>query len=67
MKNSIERLNNFYWILTYDTAPQIAEIYSNVAQKYKYNLTYSANKKIKATEFLFASERTKLDSFEKVI
>ncbi len=66
MKNSIDRLNNFYWILTYDTAPQIAEIYSDAAQRYKYNLTYSANQKIKATEFLFASERTKLDSFEKV-
>lgn len=67
MKNSIDRLNNFYWILTYDTSPQIAEIYSDAAQRYKYNLTYSANQKIKATEFLFASERTKLDSFEKVI
>lgn len=67
MKKSIDKLDDFYWILTYDTAPQISEIYADVAQKYKYELLYSANKKTKATEFLFASSHVKLHSHKKVI
>lgn len=67
MKQSIDKLDDFYWILTYDTAPQILELYVSAAHRYEYNLLYSANKKIKATEFLFASERTRLASYEKVL
>lgn len=67
MKRSIDKLNNFYWILTYDTAPQISEIYVDASQRYEYELLYSANKKIKATEFLFASSRVELHSHNKVI
>ena len=67
MKRSIYKLDGFYWILTYDTAPQISEIYEDAAQRYKYELLYSANKKTKATEFLFASAQVELRSHEKII
>ncbi|MFS1013776.1 DNA adenine methylase [Enterococcus casseliflavus] len=67
MKRSIDKLGDFYWILTYDTAPQISEIYADAAQRYKYELLYSANKKNKATEFLFASAQVELHSHKKVI
>ncbi|HBI6388902.1 TPA: DNA adenine methylase, partial [Listeria monocytogenes] len=60
-------LNDFYWITTYDYAPQISEIYHNVDQKYEYELSYSVNKKRKAKEFMFASEKIKIDSFDKVL
>lgn len=60
-------LNDFYWITTYDYAPQISEIYHNVNQKYEYELSYSVNKKRKAKEFMFASEKIKIDSFDKVL
>lgn len=33
---------------------------------FKYNLDYSAQRKRKATEFIFASNKTKLISFDKV-
>lgn len=60
-------LNDFYWITTYDYAPQISEIYHNVDQKYEYELSYSVNKKRKAKEFMFASEKIKIYSFDKVL
>lgn len=66
MKQSIDKLDNYYWILTYDAAPQIAEIYQNNRNKFEYQLNYSANKKKKATEFLFSSERTMIQSHDKV-
>lgn len=66
MKQSIDKLDDFYWILTYDAAPQISEIYHNASQKYEYKLQYSANKKMTATELLFASHKTNIESFDKV-
>ncbi|MBF2528424.1 DNA adenine methylase [Listeria seeligeri] len=60
-------LNDFYWITTYDYAPQISEIYHNADQKYEYELSYSVNKKRKAKEFMFASEKIQIDSFDKVL
>lgn len=66
MKNSIDKLNNYYWILTYDAAPQIADIYQDNKNRFEYTLNYSANKKKKATEFLFTSPITKVQSHDKV-
>lgn len=66
-KRSIDKLEDYYWILTYDTAPQILDIYSDASQQYKYDLVYSANKKTRATEFLFASSKVRLESHNKVI
>ena len=36
-------------------------------QSYKYELKYSANTKCRAIEYLFASNRTKLESYGKVV
>lgn len=67
MKEKILDMNDYYWILTYDRAPQIADLYNEASQKYDYYLTYSANKKRLASEFLFASAITALKSADKIL
>ncbi|EAD9711452.1 hypothetical protein AF113_14240 [Listeria monocytogenes] len=66
MKNSIDKLNDYYWITTYDKSPHIADVYNDTEQKFEYNLNYSANKRKIATEYLFASKKNKIESFDKV-
>lgn len=64
---NISKLKEYYWIVTYDYTPQIREIYNPYFSKlYTYDLLYSANKKRKATEFIFASEKTKIKSKDRV-
>ncbi|WP_088816441.1 DNA adenine methylase [Listeria goaensis] len=66
MKDSITKLNDYYWMTTYDKNLHIADIYSDIKKKYEYNLNYSANQKKVAREYLFASNKTKVESFGKV-
>lgn len=65
-----ERLINegsWNWILTYDKAPQINALYPDDSiQKYEYQINYSANKRGKFAEFMFASHDLKLESFDTV-
>ncbi|WP_260158023.1 DNA adenine methylase [Levilactobacillus brevis] len=58
---------NLNWILTYDTAPQIRELYAdtNVVQEL-YKIQYSANKRGRFNEFLFHSPNIRVSSFENV-
>lgn len=60
IKSSIDKLNGYKWIITYDRVEEIYEIYKEFYKKYKYQLRYSANnkRKKKAWEFLFASPNT---------
>lgn len=60
LAKNILSLENYYWITTYDHAPQISELYSSASKRYEYSLNYSANKRGKAFEYLFASPITKL-------
>lgn len=60
-------LNDYYWIITYDKSPQIQDIYKDFNNKFYYELRYSAQRKRKATEYIFASQNTKLSSTDKVI
>ncbi|EGO8793108.1 DNA adenine methylase [Enterococcus faecalis] len=63
----ISNLEQYYWITTYDYTPQIQDIYNQFDNKAcTYELLYSAQNKRKATEFLFASEKTNLISADKV-
>lgn len=67
LAKKVMSLNDYYWITTYDFSPQIHEMYNKFNNKaYYYELRYSAQKKRKATELLFASEKTKLVSKGKV-
>lgn len=62
-------LNNIdkNWILTYDTAPQIFDLYdSDYVKKYRYSIQYSANKRGKFDEFMFASSKLKISSYHNV-
>ncbi|MDT2563674.1 DNA adenine methylase [Enterococcus avium] len=64
--NKIMELNNYRWITTYDVHEQIADIYQEVKHKYKYRIQYSANKKSKASEFIFASPVTKIQDYGEI-
>lgn len=68
LAKKINELDNYYWITTYDYEPQIQEIYTTYtnSQNHKYELNYSAQTKKRATEFIFASPITQLNSFDKV-
>lgn len=66
MRDKILEMDDYYWILTYDKAPQISEMYHAVENSYEYQLNYSANKKTKATELIFASPITRIESWEKI-
>lgn len=55
------------WILTYDTAPEIEQLYKNHnIQAYKYNITYSANKRGRYNEYMFADKRLRIESYDNV-
>lgn len=66
MRDKILEMDDYYWILTYDKAPQISEMYSTVENSFEYVLNYSANQKKKATELIFSSPITHIDSWEKI-
>ncbi|HIE4741893.1 DNA adenine methylase [Clostridioides difficile] len=55
LKNSIEKIKNSYWIITYDNEKEIESIYKEFRQK-KYNLTYTAQKKYLAKEIMIYSD-----------
>ncbi|CAD7288255.1 DNA adenine methylase [Campylobacter suis] len=59
---AIKKLDDLLWILTYDNAPEIYNIYKDYSPK-KYKLQYSAKNKIKETELFFSSSKTKIQSF----
>lgn len=64
LAKNILSLEKYHWITTYDHAPQISELYSSASKRYEYSLNYSANKRGKAFEYLFASPITKLPVLE---
>ncbi|MCX8588443.1 MULTISPECIES: DNA adenine methylase [unclassified Gilliamella] len=69
LAKAITNLNNYYWITTYDYTEKIYDIYSKYPelQKFQYQLSYSAQNKIKATEYLFASPKIRINSYSKII
>lgn len=64
--DNIQTLNEYKWIVTYDTAPEINDIYKSVNNSFTYTLNYTANSRRKAKEYLFANDNTIMDSFGKV-
>lgn len=69
LANAITSLNSFNWITTYDYIDKIYDIYCKYPelQKFKYQLLYSAQNKIKATEYLFASPKMRINNYKKII
>ena len=59
-------MDDYFWITTYVSAPQIADIYTDAGQKYAYSLNYKANKLGKFSEYLFASAKARLSFIEKM-
>ena len=59
------KLSDFYWILTYDNESFIFDLYQNFNPK-RFSLQYSANAKMTATELMFSSPKTKIESFDKI-
>lgn len=68
LSKAIASLESYYWITTYDKAPQIYKMYKEYdkIQDFKYELRYSAQTKRRASEFIFASSPTNLISHGKV-
>ncbi|MGL5301448.1 MAG: DNA adenine methylase [Weissella confusa] len=66
LAKNILAMDNYFWITTYDSAPQIADIYHSASQKYAYSLNYTANKRGKFNEYLFASSKTRLAFIDKM-
>ncbi len=66
LAKNIKSMENYYWITTYDYHPRISEIYTGVIQK-EYFLRYSANRVRKEKEYLFHNNKTKVESWDKVL
>ena len=66
LSNNIKSMEDYYWITTYDYHNRIAEIYTGTQQK-EYSLRYSANRVRKEKEYLFHNEKTKVESWDKVV
>lgn len=64
--NILNNSSQYKWIVTYDLEDEIYQLYSPFVQCYEYSLSYSANQKKKASEFLFANTNTIVDSFEQI-
>lgn len=55
------------WILTYDTAPQINQLYPDkLINKFEYGINYSAQKRGKFNEYMFTSPNLNICSFDNV-
>lgn len=66
LSNSIKGLDDFFWIATYDNIEYIKKLYSD-REILSYNLKYSANRYRKEEEIFFHSNRTNVESFDKVV
>lgn len=65
LQKCIELMDSYKWITTYDYEENIKHIYKDY-DVLKYKIRYSANKVRKATEYLFYSPITKIESYDKV-
>lgn len=70
LANTIKlQMKNRYWILTYDIAEQIEQIYKGYSQE-KYYLNYSIAKPAKGQEFIFFSKKVSpgaIDSYLNIV
>lgn len=58
---------NLKWLLTYDEAPQINQLYPNTqVKKYRYQIAYSANKRGRFGEYMFVSPELRIESYDNV-
>lgn len=62
---AIRRMDDNFWITTYDNAPEIREIYRDLPV-HTYSLRYSANVVRNEFELLYKSPITTIESFDKV-
>jgi DNA adenine methylase len=69
LATKILSLKSFKWIVTYDYEPMIRDLYQSASGKYEYQLNYSANStnRGRASEFLFSSSVTKMESQAKTV
>lgn len=65
LANTMRKIDNCFWITTYDDDSNIRTIYDD-RDVYKYTIQYTANKVRKATEILFHSKCTVVEEFDKV-
>lgn len=66
LAKNILSLKEYKWITTYDIEKEILKLYQPYVRSFIYQLNYSVNKKRKAKEFMFVSNVTKINSYDKV-
>lgn len=63
----LQDASDWRWMLTYDKKPEILTLYpSNRVQRFEYAIRYSANKRGCYPEFMFASRKTLMCSYDNV-
>ena len=65
LKNKIDLLSEYFWILTYDNKEEILDIYKNY-NKYVYSINYYAANIKKAKEILINSDRVTVSNYAKI-
>lgn len=67
VSSSLLEKHPWHWILTYDISARINELYPDVRlKKYRYRISYSANKRGKFDEYMFVSSELNIESSENV-
>ena len=63
----LQDASDWRWMLTYDKNPEILKLYpSSRVQRFEYTIRYSANKRGCWPEFMFASNKTLMRSYDTV-
>lgn len=65
LKNQIDTLNEYHWVLTYDNCIEISEMYDEYKQ-YLYTLNYSANINRKESELFIPSKKVSVEDYNKI-
>lgn len=67
LAEQLQALSEWRWMLTYDKNPEILKLYpSSRVQQFEYRMAYSANKRGVYPEYMFASNKTVMESYDNV-
>lgn len=68
LAEAINHLKDYCWITTYDYTKKIFDIYNKYSEihKFRYQLLYSAQNKVRASEYLFANPNMIISDYSKI-
>lgn len=65
LKEKIESIDDYYWIMTYDNQEEILSLYEGY-EKYLYSINYYANNVRKANEILIHSNKMQVERYGRI-